>query len=230
MTAKKGNNNGKGGSKAPPLTDEDKYLWRYVSNQVTPIQSNRHTGFEELLKPGAAAGKPSVYSVPVQKKKIKPDPFQGLNAASQPAPITGNIGRGADTTPSVRQNVAGLDRNTSEKLRKGKMSIDGRVDLHGMTQREAHSRLRSFLGHAHRKGWRCVLVITGKGSSVEKTDDAPFMGTGRKGVLREEVPRWLAEPSLRRLVLDYRTAQLRHGGSGALYVLLKRSRGIPSGG
>ncbi|MBL4906637.1 MAG: Smr/MutS family protein, partial [Sneathiella sp.] len=126
--------------------------------------------------------------------------------------------------PSTRQNVPGLDRNTSEKLRRERLQIEGRVDLHGHTRKEAHSRLRSFLGSAHRQGKRCVLVITGKGSSVRQTEDAPFMSGSGRGILREEVPKWLAQSDLRRLVLDYRTAQAKHGGEGALYILLKRAR------
>ncbi len=205
------------------LTEEDSALWKHVSRDVKKLDSNRFTGFEDLEQkktdPKATASSSGNKTGRKKAIPLKPAPQQ-----SPSNPREENRYFRSSVTPSVRQTVPGLDRNTSEKLRKGRMIIEGRVDLHGMNRREAHSRLRSFLGSAHRQGKRCVLVITGKGSTTDKTDDAPFMGGGRKGILKEEVPKWLAEPDLRRLVLDYRTAQIKHGGSGALYVLLKRTR------
>lgn len=226
MARKPVNKKGKG-PKGKSLTSDDKSLWDHVSKNVVPQESNRFTGFEDLLKgQGFIQQKPdapmSGFPNPVGRPKKQPLP-----------PLTG-VGHRAKkdenqvfkdaVSPSIRQNVPGLDRNTSERLRKGRLEIEGRIDLHGHNRREAHSRLRSFIGSAHRQDKRCVLVITGKGRSAKPTDDAPFMGSGGRGILREEVPKWLAEPDLRRLVLDYRTAQAKHGGEGALYVLLRRTR------
>lgn len=205
------------------LSKDDRALWHHVSRDMPKLQSNRFTGFEDLVKDGRM---PVVHTTAVKKSDLKKTTAL-LKPATTPKPLS----RGQENqvflenvTPSVRQTVPGIDRNTSEKLRKGRMVIEGRVDLHGMNRREAHSRLKSFLGSAHRQGKRCVLVITGKGSSAHQTDDAPFMGGGRKGILKEEVPKWLSEPDMRRLVLDYRSAQVKHGGAGALYVLLRRMR------
>ena len=108
--------------------------------------------------------------------------------------------------------TAGIDRRTAERMKKGDMDIDGRLDLHGMMQDTAHSALRGFVMASSEMGRRCLLVITGKGNRE---------GTG---VLRREVPRWLNEPSLRPFVLAFSYAQPRHGGEGAIYVLLKRRR------
>lgn len=108
--------------------------------------------------------------------------------------------------------TAGIDRRTSDRMKKGEMVIDGRLDLHGMMQDAAHSALRGFVMASSEMGRRCLLVITGKGSREGA------------GVLRREVPRWLNEPSLRPFVLAFSYAQPRHGGEGALYVLLKRRR------
>jgi DNA-nicking Smr family endonuclease len=105
----------------------------------------------------------------------------------------------------------GVDRRTDQRLRRGQLAIDGRIDLHGLTQAAAHDRLGAFLEEGQRLGRRCVLVITGKGSAGE-------------GVLRTVVPRWLSEPGLRRLIVAVHRAQPNHGGDGALYVLLKRRR------
>jgi DNA-nicking Smr family endonuclease len=107
----------------------------------------------------------------------------------------------------------GIDKRQAERFRRGKTPIEGRIDLHGRTQQQAHDDLRAFLTRAHAAGKRCVLVITGKGMTAAKP-----------GVLRQNVPRWLNEPGLRRHVLAFDYAERQHGGEGALYVLLKRER------
>jgi DNA-nicking Smr family endonuclease len=106
--------------------------------------------------------------------------------------------------------LPGLDKSTEERLRKGNRPIDARLDLHGMTQDAAHAALRQFVLAAAQRGDRCLLIITGKG------------GFDGQGILRREVPRWLEQ--LRPLVLRAVPAQPRHGGAGALYLLLKRRR------
>jgi DNA-nicking Smr family endonuclease len=115
--------------------------------------------------------------------------------------------------PAPRQPAPhGIDRRTLQRLKRGLVAIDGRLDLHGMTQEEAHRRLGLFLAHYQRQGARCILVITGIG---ERT-------TG--GTLRRMTPRWLAEPGNAARVIAHSPAQKRHGGEGALYVLLRRLR------
>jgi DNA-nicking Smr family endonuclease len=104
------------------------------------------------------------------------------------------------------------------------VSIDARLDLHGMRQRDAHARLRAFLLDAHARGCRTVLVITGKGGESTQQDHlARAMGEARRGVLRQGVPHWLEEPDLRAIVLSYTSASVRHGGEGALYVQLRKA-------
>lgn len=106
-----------------------------------------------------------------------------------------------------------VDSRTAGRLKRGKLEIDGRIDLHGMTQARAHTALAAFVHRAWNEGRRCVLVITGKGS---------FSAEG--GVLKRAVPLWLADPPLRAMVLAVQPAQPRDGGDGALYVLIKRRR------
>jgi DNA-nicking Smr family endonuclease len=106
-----------------------------------------------------------------------------------------------------------LDEPTLDKLSKGRLPIEGRVDLHGMTQDEAYSLLFSFLHRAHASGVRYVLVITGKGSS-----------SGGDGILKRSVPAWLSTPAFRMLVSSHDHAARHHGGAGALYVRLRRTR------
>ncbi|TIX75578.1 MAG: DNA mismatch repair protein MutS, partial [Mesorhizobium sp.] len=106
-----------------------------------------------------------------------------------------------------------IDEPTLEKLSKGRLPIEGRVDLHGLSQDEAYSLLFSFLHRAHAGGIRYVLVITGKGSS-----------SGGDGILRRAVPAWLSTPAFRPLVSSHDHAARNHGGSGARYVRLRRGR------
>ena len=123
--------------------------------------------------------------------------------------------------PAGRGAVPGLDRRTSERLRKGQQPIEARLDLHGMKQTEAHAALQAFVSRAARSGKRCLLIITGKGSR----DRAPeSVMPAHTGVLRNLVPRWLNDPSLKGHVLAVQPATPRHGGGGALYVLLRRQR------
>lgn len=94
-----------------------------------------------------------------------------------------------------------------------------------MRQAEAHSALRSFLHACHRKGHSVVLVITGKGAPAGTKSDLPWgeaMGRSERGVLRRNVPQWLAHPELRGIVVSFTEAAIRHGGDGALYVHLRR--------
>jgi DNA-nicking Smr family endonuclease len=107
----------------------------------------------------------------------------------------------------------GVDRRTAEKLRKGKLGVEARLDLHGLMQDEAHRALERFIVRVHEQGLRTVLVITGKGG----------IG-GARGVLKAAVPRWLNEAPLRPRVLSCSWAQPKDGGAGALYVLLRRQR------
>jgi DNA-nicking Smr family endonuclease len=105
--------------------------------------------------------------------------------------------------------VAGIDRATAERLKRGRYPLAARLDLHGMTQEEAHRALAHFLAHSRTAGRRGVLVITGHGRSSG-------------GVLKAAVPRWLDEPGLREHVLALAPARPKDGGAGALYLLLRR--------
>jgi DNA-nicking Smr family endonuclease len=122
--------------------------------------------------------------------------------------------------------TGGLDGNTADRLRKGAMEPDRRIDLHGMTEASAHRALLTFLRGTQRAGMKLALVITGKGA--RKADPfAPFdmeQEMRARGVLKSVVPRWFREPEFAALIADYRSAHVRHGGSGALYVYLKKKR------
>ena len=113
-----------------------------------------------------------------------------------------------------------LERRTVSALRRGRQGIDAVIDLHGLRQADAHQALRGFLHRSQGAGLKVVLVITGKGAAG--ADGAPFE---ERGVLRRVVPHWLRLPDLRPLVVGFEEAAAHHGGTGALYVRLRRSRG-----
>jgi DNA-nicking Smr family endonuclease len=127
-----------------------------------------------------------------------------------PSPLEGE-GKGWGVTKALSSPNPGIDRSTAEKLRKGKLPIDRRLDLHGMTEAAAHAALNRCVRETHRNGLRVILVITGKGREGE-------------GVLRKNLPRWLGLGENAEKVLRVTTAQPLHGGSGAFYVLLRRRR------
>ena len=169
---------------------EESDLFRRTIGPVKPVAGERRRP-ERPKHPAAKVEPPAAKPVP------RPAPVPAPAARPRPAPA---LGRFAD-----------LDKRTAERFRRGEMPIDGRLDLHGLTQAEAHRRLESFVGRAAVAGRRMLLVITGKGAAGA-------------GVLRDATPRWLAEPALRPHVLAIAHAQPRHGGSGALYVLLRKQR------
>jgi DNA-nicking Smr family endonuclease len=129
------------------------------------------------------------------------------------APLEQKENPPAPVAAPVEPRGTGLDRRSAQRLKRGQMAIEARLDLHGLTQDEAHRALHRFIARMHEEGRRAVLIITGKGAR-----------DGVGGVLRQGVPRWLAEPACRASILAVEEAQSRHGGGGALYVLLRRRR------
>jgi DNA-nicking Smr family endonuclease len=121
--------------------------------------------------------------------------------------------------------LGGVDGRTEERMRKGKIEPDARLDLHGHTENAAHDALLNFLRGAQTRGHRMVIVVTGKGT--KRNEDAPFdleLDRKARGILKTVVPRWLTEPVFARFVAAVRQAHVRHGGEGALYVYLRRPR------
>lgn len=133
---------------------------------------------------------------------------------------------GAPPAQVILRRSPGLDGNTADKLRRGLLQPQARLDLHGMTERAAHGALMTFVRSARSRNLRLVLVVTGKGSSTRRVDDDSFdlgLDMQMRGILRSMTPRWLAEPSIAEMVADVREAHRRHGGAGALYVYLRKA-------
>jgi DNA-nicking Smr family endonuclease len=122
----------------------------------------------------------------------------------------------------TRQKTGELDGNTTEKLRRGQLAPGARIDLHGMTEAAAHRALHSFLARAQDDGVRLALVITGVGNPAAH-EGAEWMRTPH-GVLKQMVPRWLNEKDFAALTSGWARAHRRHGGDGALYVYLRKTK------
>lgn len=180
-----------------PESDLD--LWRQVTRGVTPLSDRtgaRDTGASPPGSDRAVCDRPRHPSPPPARDGVP----SGRTRHEFSAALRHGDG-------------AGIDRRTHDRFRRGRMAIEGRLDLHGMTRERAHQALTVFLHRAHDRGARCILVVTGKG-----------MGRDGGGVLRRDVPHWLNQAGLRHVVLGIAHAQPRDGGEGALYVLLKRRR------
>lgn len=189
----------------PPLSDDDANLWAEVMRDARALDPAARRRSADGVPPAALA-----------KETPAPDAASPPSAKQPQSPPSRT--RAAPPTPGV-----GTDRRTQVRLRRGQIEIDARIDLHGRTQQQARASLEGFLLNSAARGHRCVLVITGKGSP-RGDDAAGFMPDRDRGVLREQVPRWLALPPLAQHVVTWQPAARQHGGAGALYVLVRRKK------
>ena len=188
------------------LKPDELELWRKVARTTDRLHPERKHNDPPLPKP-----------TPTKSPKAR---IEGFELGQKATPSRS----GHDIAPDISQSVAAqplrMDRKTFGKLRRGKVVPEGKIDLHGMTLDQAHPALIGFILRAHANGKRLVLVITGKGKSRDADGPMPV----RRGVLRHNVPQWLAAPPLAPVVLQVAEAHLKHGGGGAYYVYLRRSR------
>ena len=178
------------------LSAEEEKLWKKIAETTTPM--DRRVPF------------------------TKPDP-KPISRKPKPALPAFRIGESLPASSTETRIVAPdqplrMDRKTFARMKRGKSSPDARIDLHGMTVDRAHKALLAFLLRCHADDRRLALVITGKGKSSQ--DQGPIPQP--TGILRRQVPHWLEQPPLRQIVLQTTTAHQKHGGSGALYVYLRR--------
>lgn len=182
----------------------DLALWRRVVEGTKPMAEQRRR--RRTLPQAAEVAVPPAAPKPGQAKATSKTPASPV--AARPARPTA-----PKPVELTHGSASGLDRRSAERLRRGKLPVEARIDLHGLDQTRAEAALEDFLGSAQAQGRRCVLVVTGKGLS--RPDG---------GVLRQAVPRWLNKPPNRQRVLSFSYAQPRDGGMGALYILLRRRR------
>ncbi|WP_294227427.1 Smr/MutS family protein [uncultured Shimia sp.] len=190
------------------LSEDEVTLWRKVADTA------------ERLHPGA---NPHELPKPKPKPTKKPRPHLTPALPSFEVGSKAPVGRsGHDLMGSVSDRVARqpvqMDKKAFGRMKRGKLKPEGKIDLHGMTADQAHGALTGFIMRAHGEGKRLVLVITGKGKT--RRDEGPI--PTRRGVLKHQVPQWFALPPLKACILQVAEAHIRHGGTGAYYVYLRR--------
>jgi DNA-nicking Smr family endonuclease len=180
------------------LSQDERELWTTVTRSIAPLRETPETVPEE-----AAAASPPPPPAPRPRRAAAP------SAKPAPAPAP---------KPAAPPPVEPLGRRMRSRVARGAEAIDGRLDLHGLTQSEAHAALLRFLRTAQAREARLVLVITGKGSRNLRGDGS------ERGVLRRQVPQWLQLPEFRVFVIGMEDAHAAHGGEGALYIRVRRKR------
>ena len=170
--------------------NEDAELWKQVAETVTPLKGRQKPppGGNDRIEISPAIPRP--VSVPPPPSPPRP----------RPRPEPSNLSEGP---------AAGLDKRTARRLKRGKLAIDGRIDLHGHTLDKARAALTDFIHASRAQNRRCLLVVTGKGSRGA-------------GVIRAALPGWLGKGALGQAVLAFSAAQPKDGGGGAFYVLLRK--------
>jgi DNA-nicking Smr family endonuclease len=175
------------------LSEDERTLWTIVTKTITPL-SKRVVVEDEPAPPS------------------RPSPPAPMKARSKPVAHPPYV---PAPPPPPAPSLAPLGRKLKKRVARGAQAIDGRLDLHGLTQAEAHHALLRFLRQGQERGARIVLVITGKG---DRSGD----GSGERGVLKRQVPMWLRLPEFRSCIVGFEDASHGHGGAGALYVRIKR--------
>ncbi|MBE0413874.1 Smr/MutS family protein [Yoonia sp.] len=187
------------------LSSEERALWDRVADRATPLEPQRQQ---------AVVDRPKLKK-PVPRSDPMPDFRVGQSA---------DMTRPHDLSPQLPDRLAratiNMDHKAFGKMTRGKLKPEARIDLHGMTMAQAHPELVAFILGSQALGRRLVLVITGKGK--DRDDGGPI--PTRYGVLRHQVPQWLALPPLAQAILQITPAHLKHGGHGAYYVYLRRGR------
>ncbi|MGH1404256.1 MAG: Smr/MutS family protein [Alphaproteobacteria bacterium] len=181
------------------LSDQDAKLWEAVTKDVKPLRKTV----------------PKTVQRQVKNDNPKQHNSTLKSSINQYEPRVSEENHG-----SIKQDVQ-VDKRTAERLRRGKIPIEGRLDLHGLSQSQAYEALLSFVRTAYHGGKRCVIVVTGKG--MARHGDVPIYKQ-TIGVLKQKTPIWLSENVFRQYVLKVEQARPEHGGGGALYVLIRRKR------
>jgi DNA-nicking Smr family endonuclease len=186
------------------LSDEERTLWGRITRSIAPLR--RRPVPAESAEAAVPAGRSNPFAVRAEAGTRSAAPASKSTPKSAPKAL-----------PKPAPRLEPLDRRQKQRLARGTVPLDARIDLHGRTQSEAHAALLHFLRAAQRDGARFVLVITGKGARAR--DD-----WSERGVLKRQVPQWLKLPEFRGYVVGFEDAHIGHGGEGALYVRLRRAR------
>ena len=210
-------------------TDLD--LWQAVVKDIVPIPEDLREKSETIEK---SAGKKSVKKSvkisgqvgspksPVLPPKPSPKSAPQLNPKPPLKSPTKKPTKRPEVIVSAPRALTSptMDRRNFNRLQKGQMPIDARLDLHGMTVEQAKLRLKSFLLNAHARGDRVILVITGKGLRSGFDE----FNRPNRGVIREGLPQWVKDKDIAPMIVQITPAHRQHGGDGAFYLYLRRKR------
>ena len=195
------------GEKKRELTESENALWKKVVRHI------------EEIEPQLQGQAPKSADQIINADRTPPSghkPFrigQTSGSRQKPEQILSFAAPQSETSPN-------MDRRNFKRLLKGKIEIDGTLDLHGLTADQARTQLQMFVQNAHKTGARLLLVVTGKGKQFGRDE----FNRPKSGVLKQGVPEWLASSTLSPMVLQVAQAHIRHGGGGACYVYLRRKR------
>lgn len=194
------------------LGPEETALWQRVAESARPLHPPR--------KPPRHESHPPLPPKPGDPPAPRPVPLAPFRIGAAAPGRAGHV-----VQPGLAERLAGqpvrMDRKAFGRMTRGKLAPEAKLDLHGMTLAEAHPALVRFLVSAHARGFRLVLVVTGKGRDRDEGGPIP----APRGALRHQLPIWVAQAPLKGLVLQLAQAHRRHGGGGAFYVYLRRSPG-----
>ncbi|MFM9974807.1 MAG: Smr/MutS family protein [Beijerinckiaceae bacterium] len=188
--------------KRAQLSDEELALWAHVVESIRPMPGRKIPRYEP-------------------KSISMAEAMQTMTSISVTSTFMADSAR--PVSPTLKP-LATMERRLRQRVTRGQASIDGVLDLHGMRQNEAHRALVSFIQRKHHDGAAVVMVITGKGARDDGNGSGSGTDCSERGVLKRMTPHWLADPGLRRYVIGYEDASHRHGGTGALYVRIRRAR------
>jgi DNA-nicking Smr family endonuclease len=194
--------------KQPPLKPqkvekipEDESIFSRAMSDVVPLE------------------KKGIRKTPAHEKKIAP-PYPAPDVEQEVMDHLRDLVDGTaemDITFSdeyIEGSISGVDKNTMRRLKRGQIPVQDHIDLHGLTQKEAETRVREFLVRSQGRGLQCVLIVHGRG--LNSPDSIP--------VLKERLPVWLNRGPARKIVKAFSSARPYDGGTGAIYVLMRRHR------
>lgn len=194
------------------LSEDDLLIWSQVAKTADPLRKQMPLPATKKKPRAEPQARPPVSSHPkFELPRHLPGTLKG-------PPVTLDLAR---DPMQANAGYSGLmDKRHFERLRRGKLDPEARLDLHGMNAEQAHAALNGFILRSFSQNLRLVLVITGKGKPPKDSGIMP----GKQGVLRHSLPNWLSAPRLAPLILEFGPAHQRHGGGGAYYIYLRRQR------
>jgi len=177
-----------------PISEEDKQFWQQV---VSTVKRQEPSAVDSSVKTPKIAKQQKQFYAAKQE-------FSTYSKAMED------------------DEVGGIDSSTLRKFKREEFKLEAVLDLHGLHEDEAFSKVNNFIVQCYGQGKRCVMIITGKGLNTE--EDADIFA--KRGVLKQRVPQWLNTPRLRAMILIYKNPTAKLGGSGALYILLRRNKDL----